>query len=164
PIEPPAHPDIIVLGFLPAEQVNDAFAAAAALIQLSIHESFSLVLMESWLQTRPVIVHADCAVTRGHVERGGGGWAIGDYEQFPAALDEILTTPALADQRGAAGYTYVQAEYSWETILHKFHTAVDQLMAPRSLYQTLSQRGRRRAMEFTEQRYEERLHEVLDRT
>jgi DNA segregation ATPase FtsK/SpoIIIE-like protein len=35
-------------------------------------------------------------------------------------------------------------------------------MAPRSLYQTLSQRGRRRALDFTEQRYEERLRNVIE--
>jgi hypothetical protein len=101
-------------------------------------------------------------VTRGHIERSGGGWAIDGYEQFAAALDAILGAPALADQRGAAGQNYVRTDYSWETVLHKFHTAVDQIMAPRSLYQTLSQRGRRRALEFTEERYEERLHAILD--
>jgi O-antigen biosynthesis protein len=163
PVAPPAHPDVVDLGFFRAGTMNDALAAAAALVQLSVHESFSLVIMESWLQQRPVIVHTGCAVTRGHVERSGGGWAIGDYEDFATALDEILATPELADRRGAAGHAYVRSEYSWDAVLHTFHTAVDWLMAPRSLYHTLSQRGRRRALEFTEQRYEERLREAIER-
>jgi hypothetical protein len=153
---------VLDLGFFRPGTMNGALAAASALVQLSIHESFSLVIMESWLQRRPAIVHADCAVTRGHVERSGGGWAVGGYAEFAAALDAILAAPELADQRGAAGHTYVRREYSWEAVLHKFHEAVDQLMAPRSLYQTLSQRGRRRALEFTEERYAERLRTIVD--
>ena len=162
PATPPEHPDVLDLGFFRPGTMYDALAAASALVQLSIHESFSLVIMESWLQRRPVIVHANCAVTRGHVERSGGGWAVGDYPDFAAALDAMLAAPELADQRGAAGHTYVRSEYSWEAVLHKFHAAADQLLAPRSLYQTLSQRGRRRALEFTEQRYAERLHTLID--
>ncbi|PJF23695.1 MAG: glycosyl transferase, partial [Phototrophicales bacterium] len=76
----PSRDDIVGLGMLPRDALTDAYASAVALCQLSLNESFSLVLMESWLQSRPVIVHADCAVTRGHVERSGGGYAIGSYE------------------------------------------------------------------------------------
>jgi glycosyltransferase involved in cell wall biosynthesis len=162
PTTPPDDPDIVNLGFLPAEQMNDTLAAAAALAQLSVRESFSIVIMESWLQKRPVIVHSDCPVTHGHVERSGGGWAVGSYEEFAAALDMILSAPEVADQRGAAGQQYVAREYSWEAVLHRFHEAADRFMAPRSLYQTLSQRGRRRALDFTEQRYEERLRNVIE--
>jgi glycosyltransferase involved in cell wall biosynthesis len=162
PILPPAHPDIVHLGFLAAEEVNDAFGAATALVQLSERESLSLVLLESWLQKRPAIVHAGSPVMRGHVERSGGGWAIGSYEEFAAALDDLLAAPDRADQRGLAGYQYVVREYSWEKVLREFHAAIDRFTAPRTLYQTLAQRGRRRALEFTEERYEERFWEAIE--
>jgi glycosyltransferase involved in cell wall biosynthesis len=161
PVAPPNHPDVLDLGFFRPGTMDGALAAASALVQLSVHESFSLVIMESWLQRRPVLVHADSAVTSGHVQRSGGGWAIGGYADFAAALDEILATPDLADQRGLDGHRYVRSEYSWEVVLGKFHSAADSLMAPRTLYQTMSQRGRRRALEFTEERYEERLRDLI---
>jgi glycosyltransferase involved in cell wall biosynthesis len=162
PVAPPEHPGIVRLGFLPAEEINAAFAAADALVQLSKQESLSLVLLEAWLLGRPAIVHSQCAVTRGHVERSAGGWAIGSYEEFAAALDELQADPAQAAQRGRAGQAYVQREYSWEQVLQRFHDAVGRFTAPRSLYQTISQRGRRRALEFTEQRYAEHFRRTIE--
>ena len=162
PIAPPEHPGIVPLGFLPTEEINDAFAAANALVQLSKQESLSLVLLEAWLLGRPAIVHSACAVTRGHVERSGGGWAIGSYEEFAAALDDLLADPAQADQRGRAGQAYVEREYSWEQVLKRFHEAIERFTAPRSLHQIIRQRGRRRALEFTEERYAERFRQTIE--
>ena len=40
------------LGFVPLQDKHDAYAAASVLCQPSIHESFSLVIMEAWLASR----------------------------------------------------------------------------------------------------------------
>ncbi|GIV98005.1 MAG: hypothetical protein KatS3mg057_2662 [Herpetosiphonaceae bacterium] len=157
----PQHDDIINLNFY-SGNMDDLRAAALAMVLLSKKESFSLSIMESWQQGRPVIVHRDCPVTYGHTERSGGGWAIASYEEFAQVLDTILTSPELADRRGSAGQRYVAQEYSRETVLHRFHEAIDRFTAPRTLYQELSQRGVRRALEFTSERYEERLRDLID--
>ena len=47
--------EIIDLGFIDVQDKYDAQAAALALCQPSQFESFSLVIMESWLSHRPVI-------------------------------------------------------------------------------------------------------------
>jgi len=159
----PNHPDIVDLGFFRPGTMGDVLASALALVQLSVAESFSLVIMESWLQNRPVIVHDDCEVTRGHVERSGGGWAAGTYEAFAAAIDSMIEGSDEADRRGSAGKKYVTTEYSWDSVLKKFHTAIDSFMAPLSLYQVFSQRGRRRALDFSNERYEDTLRELVER-
>lgn len=150
----PVRPDIISLGQLDDEQsLRDTYAAALALCQLSLNESFSLVLMEAWLQGRPVIVHADCAVTREHVARSGGGYATANYQAFRAALDELLADAHHADHLGARGRAYVHEHYSWEVLLQQFEAALATLLRPRSRYARLAQRGVARALAFTRQRF-----------
>nr|MBP7185642.1 glycosyltransferase family 4 protein [Ruminococcus sp.] len=55
---------IIDLGFVDRQDKYNAQGAAEFLCQPSYNESFSLVIMESWLCGRPVLVHEECAVTR----------------------------------------------------------------------------------------------------
>ncbi len=48
---------VLDLGFVPLQDKYDAYAAANVLCQPSVHESFSLVIMEAWLTETPVLVH-----------------------------------------------------------------------------------------------------------
>ncbi len=162
PVQIPQRPDILDLGFFRPGTMHDALAAATALVQLSVNESFSIVIMEAWQQGRPVIVHSDCAVTRGHVERGGGGWAIGSYEEFENSVTTLLANPAVANERGALGRAYVAREYSWDIVLSRFQSALDRFLSPHTLYDSLSQRGIRRAKSFSAVRYADQLHSALE--
>ena len=51
-----SYTHLIDLGFVPIQDKYDAYAAAELLCQPSKHESFSYVIMESWLCERPVLV------------------------------------------------------------------------------------------------------------
>src|SRR5205807_5626848 len=51
------------LGFVSDREKLEMFAGAVATAQLSLNESFSFILMESWSCGTPVIVHAGCEVT-----------------------------------------------------------------------------------------------------
>jgi len=62
---PPSLAEIVLdLGYVSVQEKHDAYAAADVYVHPSIYESFSIVLMEAWLQGTPALVHADCAVTR----------------------------------------------------------------------------------------------------
>jgi O-antigen biosynthesis protein len=159
----PNRPDVVGLGFLNEAEMRDAYAAAALLCQPSVNESFSIVIMESWLQRTPVLVHGDCAVTKEHVEASGGGWAFRSYEEFRAALDQALGDRAARDERGHAGRAYVEREYNWDAVLGRLIEAVAALTRPLTLYEQLSQRGVRRALEFSRERFEERFAQVIAR-
>ncbi|MBN1874893.1 MAG: glycosyltransferase family 4 protein [Anaerolineae bacterium] len=119
----PNHPDIIPIGFQDEQRKLDVFAAATVLVQPSLMESFSFVIMESWSVGVPVIVHGDCAVTRYHVSRSNGGLYYNGFEEFAGALDWLLTHPLERAQMGILGCTYVQREYNWETVIDRFREA-----------------------------------------
>ena len=116
------------LGFAEQHDKLEAFAAAVATAQLSLNESFSYVVMESWLAGSPVIVHADCAVTRTHCEESGGGLWVRDAEAFAEALDRLRGDAALHARLAAAGGRYVRSEYAWPAVLRRLEDAVRALV------------------------------------
>lgn len=158
-----ARPDIVEAGFLDEAEKRDAFAAATVFCQPSVNESFSIVIMEAWLQGAPVLVHGDSAVTSEHVERSGGGWTFTTYEGFRDALDAALGDPAGRAARGAAGRAYVEREYNWDAVLDRLMAALESFSRPASLREQLSRRGVRRALDFSRERFEEALGQVVAR-
>jgi len=115
----------IDLGFVPAADRRDAIAAATALCQPSLMESFSLVVMESWLCGRPALVHSRCAATTEHALNSGAGIPFDTFEEFCAAVDTLIEDPALADEMGRKGGIYVRANFSWDMICGRFMKLID---------------------------------------
>ncbi|MCU0490807.1 MAG: glycosyltransferase family 4 protein [Chloroflexaceae bacterium] len=111
--------NVIDLGFLDEQTKHDAYAAADLFVQPSLHESFSIVLMEAWLQGTPALVHGDCAVTADHARRSGGGLAFRSFGEFAAALDLLLPRPELRQELGARGQAYVLDTCRWDEVARK---------------------------------------------
>ena len=111
---------VLDLGYVPLQEKRDAMAAATVLCQPSLMESFSLVIMESWLCGRPVMVHSACEVTRDHVETSGGGFSFGGFPEFYEQIEALLANPALGDKMGKLGGEYVRANYGWDVICGRF--------------------------------------------
>jgi glycosyltransferase involved in cell wall biosynthesis len=120
----PADPDILPLGFLSEQDKLDGYAAATVLCQPSVLESFSLVMMESWLMGVPVLVHGACEVTCYHVLQSNGGLYFTSAAEFDGALDWLLSHPHERRQMGALGQAYVRREFSWPVTLERFADAL----------------------------------------
>lgn len=122
---PPALAEIVLdLGYVSAQEKHDAYAAADVFVQPSIQESFSIVLMEAWLQCTPALVHAGCAVTRQAVEACRGGLAFHNFAEFAAALDLLLGNAALRAELGQHGRDYVVQTCRWEDVAQRTIAAV----------------------------------------
>jgi glycosyltransferase involved in cell wall biosynthesis len=102
---------VMNLGYLSEQAKRDAMAASLALAVPSVKESFSLVMMESWLAGRPVVANAACAVTTDFCRRSGGGLYFAGYQEFREIVDELLANRALADQLGRQGREFVLANF-----------------------------------------------------
>jgi glycosyltransferase involved in cell wall biosynthesis len=109
-----------LMGVVPDGEKLAAIARARALVMPSRHESLSMVVLEAWMMSRPVLVNGDCEVLRGQVLRAGGGLYYRGYEEFAAAMDLLLSQPGLADRLGGQGHEYFQANYAWERIMEKY--------------------------------------------
>jgi glycosyltransferase involved in cell wall biosynthesis len=107
------------LGYLSVQEKHDAFAAADIYVHPSTSESFSIVIMEAWLQGTPVLVHGDCAVTREAVTASGGGLTFRTFGEFAAALDLLLADVELRAELGRRGREYVLATCRWEDVARR---------------------------------------------
>jgi glycosyltransferase involved in cell wall biosynthesis len=126
----PAHRDIIQLGFRQGQDKFDAYAAASILCQPSVNESFSIVIMESWQASVPVLVHGNCAVTKYHARQSGGGLYFLNYADFSGALDLVLGDDELRAHMGQNGCRYVAQNYNWEAVAGRFEVAVARWQQP----------------------------------
>lgn len=114
------YEDVIDLGFVDVQDKYDACAAALALCQPSKHESFSYVIMESWLCERPVMVHQDCEVTKHFAVASNGGFYFSNYFEFEAQIKYYLEHPDVASQMGKNGCEYVKRNFDWSVVTRKY--------------------------------------------
>ncbi len=128
---PPEDSAFVAAGALDEQGKMDACAGALALCQPSVNESFSRVIMESWLNEVPVLVHADCAVTVGHCRRSGAGLWFRDFLEFSEAADLLAGDPELRRLLGEAGRRYVLAECSWDTVCARIVQSIAELTGER---------------------------------
>jgi glycosyltransferase involved in cell wall biosynthesis len=114
------------LGFVPTEDKYDAYGAAVALCIPSVMESFSLVMMESWLASRPVIVNAACRVTTDFCLQSNGGLYFADYEEFREILALLTFDRSLAKALGARGREYVLSNFQPKAVAARYLSVLEQ--------------------------------------
>lgn len=108
------------LGFLPLQDKYDAYAAATVLCQPSKNESFSLVIMESWLCGRPVLVNGDCEVTKHFAAISNGGLYFNNYFEFQECINYMLNNSEIAQNMGKNGCEFVENNFSWDVIVERY--------------------------------------------
>lgn len=104
------------LGYLPEQDKIDAFAACDAFVLPSTRESFSIVIMEAWIQGKPVIANAECDVAREHIFTCRGGLLYKDGDELETAIRAILQNPSLARNMGQRGREYAVEKFSWDQV------------------------------------------------
>jgi glycosyltransferase involved in cell wall biosynthesis len=117
-------PGVIHLGFVDDATKRNALAATSFLCQPSLNESFGIVLMEAWLQNKPVLIHEACPVTLDHVRHAQGGLYFATYPDFAGVVDYLLAHPDQAHRLGANGQSYVQHHYHWPVVLDRLEQAL----------------------------------------
>jgi len=118
-------PWLVDKGFVSTEEKRKLIRGAVSLVQPSTNESYSIVLMESWLQEVPVVVHGECAVTKEHVIDSNGGLYFANAVEFAKIIRELELNEALRTTLGRSGREYVQTRYSWDAVLERFYNALE---------------------------------------
>ncbi len=112
--------DVIDLGFVSLQDKYDAFSGAVLLCNPSKFESFSLVIMESWLCKRPVLVYGGCEVTKQFAISSEGGMFFNDADDFVTAVDYIMSHKEEGDIMGENGQRYVMENFIWDVVTEKY--------------------------------------------
>lgn len=112
--------EVIDLGFIPEQDKYNAYSAASVLCQPSSFESFSIVIMESWLCKRPVLVFEPCKVTTHFVKEAMGGLYFNNYFEFEGCLNFYRNYPKIANVMGENGWEFVMKNFAWNVVVRKY--------------------------------------------
>jgi glycosyltransferase involved in cell wall biosynthesis len=116
----PEHEDIVLTGVVSEADKCDLVRDAVVAVSPSALESFSLVVLEAWEQSVPVIVNATCDPTREHCERSGGGLWFGSFREFEIVLGRLCSDARLRTLLGTRGHDYVQRYYQWPALIRRY--------------------------------------------
>lgn len=125
----PDHPAIIPLGFVSNQDKFDGLAACSVMINPSLYESLSMILLEAWAVSRPVLVNGRVPVLVGQSKRANAGLWYHTYDEFSEALHLLDVDTRLRDAMGASGKTYFEENYTWDVINRKYIEIVESLHA-----------------------------------
>ncbi|TGM44766.1 glycosyltransferase family 1 protein [Leptospira levettii] len=120
--------EILFSGYVSEEEKISEIQKSYLLINPSAYESFSISIMESWLQEKPVLVNANSSVMKGHCIRSQGGLYYSDKVSFQRMLEYLLENENLKVRLGKNGRKYVLANFSKEVIRTKLNQMVNKLL------------------------------------
>jgi glycosyltransferase involved in cell wall biosynthesis len=123
----PDHPDIIHLGFLSEEDKFSGLKGAWMLMMPSFYESLSMVTLEAWALSKPVLANVRCEVLKGQCMRSNAGLYYGNYFEFKEAFRLLLSSERLREAMGKNGKKYFQQHYTWDVIESKYLSVFDRL-------------------------------------
>lgn len=123
------------MGLLEEDEKSILLERCLALFQPSRHESYSRVVMEAWLQGRPVAVHSKCLATSLAVKSSQGGWLADNEEEWSelfAILDSI--SDAVLASYGEKGRIYASENAGWDRVIERYEEVlglVDRKIRPK---------------------------------
>ncbi len=119
-MELPPHPDIVVTGAVDEADKWDIVHDALVSVSPSALESFSLVVLEAWVDSVPVVVNGACGPTREHCERSGGGLWFTSYPEFEAVVERLTADAELRSVLGERGRVYVDRLFQWPDLIARY--------------------------------------------
>ncbi len=123
----PRDPDIISLGFVSDENKFIVLRDSVALVLASEFESLSMVVLESMILGRPVLVNGDCTVLKGHCHRSNAGLYFTRYFEFELALNYLLSHPQEYAVMRENAKEYVNVNYRWEDITERISQLIEMI-------------------------------------
>jgi glycosyltransferase involved in cell wall biosynthesis len=119
--------NIRFLGYLSDRQLQALYRQAVAVIVPSIcFDVFTLVTIEAFRQTTPVIVRNLGGMPE-IIEESGGGFVYETEEELVAAMDQLLADLSFRDEVGRRGYQAYQRNWTAEAHLERYFALIGEI-------------------------------------
>jgi len=96
----------------------------------SPHESLSLLALEAFAVGTPVLANGRSEVLVDHCRRSNAGLYYEDRWEFIEALKLLTRDAGMRAAMGRNGQAYVNANYRWDIIMHKYERMMMRLKSP----------------------------------
>lgn len=161
PMKLPRKPWLMDKGFVSEVVKRDTIAGALALVHLSRNESLSIVALEAWAQSVPVIVDEECAVLVDQVSRSQAGVSINSATALAELVDRWITHPEQRNAQGCRGRAFIEAHYaSAQQFADRLQSIVRSMHEP--LTTVARQPALQRAKAFRTTIWEAKLAQVME--
>lgn len=121
--------DIIYTGFVSDEVKTTIIQHADLVVNPSLYESLSLILLETLTLGAPMIVNGRCAVLKEHCRLSQGAVDFYmDERQFITKLNKLETTPSSRRAEIVElGQRYVKENYDWSLIMSRLQRVIESI-------------------------------------
>lgn len=114
----------LYLGEQPREVVLAALKNSYALVSMSESESFGIVIVEAWMQKKPVIINQSCPAFSELVQNNTNG-LYATKENLHQQMQTLLHNKDLASSLGENGLK-ICYKYQWKTIARQINNTLQQ--------------------------------------
>lgn len=131
----PNDPSVILTGYIDSRDKSALIRNAAVMVNPSVNESLSLLMLEAMASGIPCLVNGKSEVMRDHCEASGAALYYDSSKDFREKLYRMMNDTAFARELGKRGPAYVNNHYDWETITDKLRNiieGIDKADAPNS--------------------------------
>ena len=121
----PEDKNIIPLGFVDEKTKAAVVANSLALVLHSKYESLSMVVLESMILGKPVIVSEKCDVLKDHCIQSNAGLYFNNFYEYEMAINYMLKNRLQYKLMQNNGISYVTERYSWRTVVQKYKAMIE---------------------------------------
>lgn len=121
------HKDIIFAGFVSEEEKRALIQNAEFMVLPSKTESLSFVILESFMQKKPVIVNGYSPVLVGQCRRSNAGLYYTNYAEFEAEMEYLLSNPDICRKLGENGEKFVAENYNWNVVIDNIKSLIEEM-------------------------------------
>ena len=119
--DPFNHPDIIYTNFVEEQEKTSIIQHAKIVINPSLYESLSLILLEAMALKKAMLVNGNCNKSNN---------AALYYTNEKSFIDKLHTLDSSTNLRlemGEKGYSYVNSNYDWNIIMNKLKQVIENI-------------------------------------
>ncbi|MBE1445672.1 glycosyltransferase family 4 protein [Paenibacillus sp. OAS669] len=106
--------------------VISALKHCSCLVTMSESESFGIVILEAWMQGKPVIVNEKCAAFAELVNNGENG-IVTNKDMLHQSIIDIIDNNLLALEMGKCGYLKAIQNFTWEILAARVNSELKKL-------------------------------------
>ena len=123
----PKDDSIVYLGFVTDEEKLSVIKNAKALVLFSEFESLSMVVLESMIMGRPVLVNGRCEVLKDHCTYSNAGFYFYNYREFAEELEYLYMHDKEYQLMCCNGKDYVRKNYQWDVIIQRIQGLIERV-------------------------------------